>query len=885
MKVPAAWIAVAFAGGILLGLARITGPAFWLASSACLILASAVALRLFKTAWPAWLIGLAVWSALGTAAAILERRLVPANAIARMAAENRIDMNEPLRWRGRLREDPLPLAWGARYEIDLESVETRGRNVGVTGGLRLNYYFNPKREESLPQIRAGDRVEALARAHAPRNYMDPGAFDTRGLLARQGINLIGSLRSTELLQKIDTPPLGVRYRLARARGTLLARLDSAYAAAPEETAILRAMLLGDRIFVSSDVATEFQKTGAYHVLVVAGLHVGAVCVFLLWIGHRLRLPGWLTGGLTIVALFAYVGIVQDRPPVLRASLMAVIYLSSRIFFRRADLLNTVGLAALALLFWRPSELKDPSFQLSFLAAGVIAGMALPWIERGPEAYIVGLSHLGDATRDLSHPPKVAQFRLDLRRASRWLAARVPAVVPGHSDALVVANLRALLRGWELILLSLTLQIGMLTLLALDFHRVSIAGPLSNVLAVFLTGLMVPLGYIMLGMTVVWKRAADVLAVLLGLLCKWLLASVHWFAALPRASYRIPSPPAWLMIAWLIALALLCAIARLNVIRRSMVQRKGAPPRERGVPRVFELLAAAALGIATLFAATHPGRPDLTAGKMELTVLDVGQGDSIFAAFPDGQTMLIDGGGEAGSELPGHYRAAADIGEEVVAPYLWSRGIKRLDVVALTHPDQDHIDGLRAVLSDFRVGQLWVGADEDKRSFRELIARAKAAGIPIVHQRRQFAFDLGAAHGDIIWPGDSRPALKKLNDNSLVVRIGEGDVGFLLTGDIEQKAEKEIVASGSPVRANFLKVPHHGSKTSSTDDFIAAVAPQTAVISVGEGNMFGQPNAAVLERYERRGTRVLRTDRDGAVTAVTDGRSLTISTFRETHPSD
>jgi competence protein ComEC len=885
MKVPAAWIAAAFAAGIVLHSARALGPAIWLTSAAILILSSVLLLRFFKRTWPAWFVALAAWGALGGAAASLEHRLVPANSIARMVAEKRLDTSEPLRWRGRLREDPLRLTWGARYEMDLESVEAAGRAIAVTGGLRLNYYLNPKREEALPAIRAGDRVEALARVHAPRNFMDPGAFDSRGLLARDGVDLIGSLRSAELLQKIDTPPIGIRYRLARARGVLLARLDSAYESAPEQAAILRAMLLGDRMFVSSDVSTEFQKTGAYHVLVVAGLHVGALCAFLLWIGRRLRLPFWLPGVVTFVALFAYVGIVQDRPPILRAALMAAIYLATRIFFRRVDVLNTVALAGLALLLWRPSQLMDTSFQLSFLASGVIAGLAVPWIARSAEPYVVGLAHLGDVTRDVSHAPRVAQFRIDLRRASRWLGARLPARVAARADLLLTAPIRAGLRLWELILLSLTLQAGMLALLALDFHRVSVAGPLSNVPAVFLTGLIVPLGYVMLGMSFVWKRAADVLALALALLCKMLLASVHWFAALPRASYRIPAPPGWLLLVWIVALAILCAIARANLVKKPSLRRIGFWQPPLRVPRIFELLAAGALAVATAAAATHPFRPNISAGKMEVTVLDVGQGDSIFAAFPDGQTMLIDGGGEAGSEMPGNYRAAADIGEEVVAPYLWSRGLKRVDVVVLTHADQDHIDGLRAVLHDFRVGQLWVGADPDKRSYRELIVEAKAAGIPVAHQHRQDAFDFGTAHGDVVWPVESGESAKNLNNNSLVLRIRSGESRFLLTGDIEQKAEKEIVASGSLLQADFLKVPHHGSKTSSTDGFLADVSPRIAVISVGEGNMFGQPNAAVLERYEKSGARVLRTDLDGAVTAITDGKSLRVTTYRESHPDN
>ena len=139
MKVPAAWIAAAFAAGILLRSARPPGPAFWLVCTGVLILSAALLLRYSKTTWPAWIVALAAWSALGGAASSLEHRLVPANSVARMVAEKRLDTSEPLRWRGRLREDPMRLAWGARYEMDLESVDVAGRAIAVTGGLRLNY--------------------------------------------------------------------------------------------------------------------------------------------------------------------------------------------------------------------------------------------------------------------------------------------------------------------------------------------------------------------------------------------------------------------------------------------------------------------------------------------------------------------------------------------------------------------------------------------------------------------------------------------------------------------------------------------------------------------------------------------------------------------------
>ncbi|MGB0036311.1 MAG: ComEC/Rec2 family competence protein, partial [Candidatus Acidiferrales bacterium] len=400
MKLPTLWIAAAFAAGI--GVATrwpATSLEVWFATAAVAIAIGAILLWR-KHAASAWVIALAAWMALGAAGSGVERAAIPSNHITRLISQNgmqaQIDTSVALRWRGRLREDPIMLPWGRRFDIELEEVESAGATVHVSGGLRANLYGEPQAGGPTEGFRAGNRVEALVRARPPRNFLDPGAFDLHGFLARQKVDLTGSLRNAELLRLIDRPEPTLIERLARARGNLLARLDALFAGQPERAAVLRAMLLGDRSFVDSSVVTAFQKTAAYHVLVVAGLHVGALAAFLFWICRR-RLSIFVTSCVTLAALAAYVGIVQDRPPILRAALMATLYLCAKPLFRRVDLVNTVALAALAILFWRPAALLDSSFQLSFVAAGVIAALALPWMDRTSAPYRAGLAHLGDVT--------------------------------------------------------------------------------------------------------------------------------------------------------------------------------------------------------------------------------------------------------------------------------------------------------------------------------------------------------------------------------------------------------------------------------------------------------------------------------------------------------
>ena len=881
MRLPALWLAASFASGIALASAwprpRV---AAWLAVSLLALLAGALLLWRHRNAF-AWFAALFAWLAIGGLAAAAERTLVPANHVARLIAAGRLDTSGSLLWRGRLAEDPHSFPWGRRLQLQLESVTAGTATTPVRGGLRLNFYAEGKNASAdlaaLDSLRAGNLVEAPAKARLVRNYKDPGAFDLHDFLARQGVDLIGTLKSPGDLRILAAPRPTLSQFAARLRGVFLRKVDTLFAGDPARAAVLRAMLLGDRSFVDSSVVTEFQKTGAYHVLVVAGLHVGALAVFVFWLCRRLRLSVAWTSAVTLAALAAYVSIVQDRPPILRAALMAALYVCARPLFRRVELLNTIAVAALVILFARPSFLLDSSFELSFLAALVLAGLALPWMDRTSARVRTGLAHLGDVTRDPSYSRRIIRFRQELRDAAASLAARLPRRLAPHAPQFVSLPVRAALRVWEVLLLSAVMQWGMMPILAADFHRITLAAPLSNVPAVLLTAAIVPLGFLTLLMSFLWHGFAAVLAHILSWLAGCLLATVAWFANWPRASYRIPGPPAWLVVSFFAAFIALAAAAR-EVLHARKSRGPKTPPQNWTSPR--EIAAAAALVVFTLLVASYPFAPRLPRGNLEVNVLDVGQGDSLFIAFPAGQTMLIDGGGVPGSAWSAGSRSSFDVGEEVVSPYLWSRGLKSLDVVVLTHAHHDHIDGLASVLANFRVGELWIGHYEHTPALDALLAEARDRGVRVVQKKQGDVFAFAPATGEILWPADDSPAPDASNDDSVVLRLTDGSVRFLLPGDAQKKSEDQMLAQNEPLAADFLKAPHHGSKTSSTQEFLAAVHPRFAVASAGEGNPYGHPAPETVARYQRDGIRLFRTDLDGEVTAVTDGTHLDVRAFAD-----
>ena len=291
---------------------------------------------------------------------------------------------------------------------------------------------------------------------------------------------------------------------------------------------------------------------------------------------------------------------------------------------------------------------------------------------------------------------------------------------------------------------------------------------------------------------------------------------------------------------------------------------------------------AILAVGAIVIATSPFAPRITSGQLEVNVLDVGQGDSLFVVSPGGKTMLIDGGG-AFAGFPGQVvQQGSDPGEEAVSPYLWSRGFKKIDVVALTHAHQDHAGGLAAILENFQVGKLWIGRDVSAPALAKLADIARRENIPIEHESRGMEFAMDGVVGQFLWPAASteNPAITAKNNGSLVLHLQYGKRSLLLPGDAEKQAERSILGGNPPdlLHADVLKIGHHGSKNSTTEEFLSAVHPRIAVISAGESNAYGHPSPELLERLEAVGVRILRSDRDGAVRIITNGENLEISCF-------
>lgn len=404
-----------------------------------------------------------------------------------------------------------------------------------------------------------------------------------------------------------------------------------------------------------------------------------------------------------------------------------------------------------------------------------------------------------------------------------------------------------LRLSEILALSLTAQLGVLPFLASTFNRVTFSALVLNYAALPLVALIMASGYIFLPLSFVSFFLARWFALGLSFLIDLLISSSRLLDWLSFVSYRIPTPHLVTIIGYFLFLFLMLLPSRIK--KQKLVLSLG-------------------FSVFLVILVTYPFPS--SSRDLKLTFIDVGQGESILVEFPGKKKMLIDGGGLPGSTL--------DVGETVVSPFLWRKGIKKIDYLVLSHAHPDHLDGLKAISRNFRIGEFWEAlSPTTSTSYREF-----KAGLPSsLSQRRMFRGD--SLHErkvriDALHPRQSGPFVSTIeNDDSLVLRLAYGQTSFLLPGDIEKEAECEILEHVPQIESQLLKSPHHGSRSSSSAAFLRRVAPQIVVISLGRGNPYGFPDQEVLERYKEMGAEVYRTDIHGAVEASSDGRRIMVRT--------
>ena len=718
----------------------------------------------------------------------------------------------------------------------------------ASGGVRVQVYG-----ESAPAIGCGARVRMPLRMKTPERYRDPGAFQYADLLAAQGIAARASVGVDGLeMLGAGAPTLVCRLAAAQgwASGRLLGFADSAANArmpmwlrlSRADASMLDAMLFGDRAGLSHTLRVGFERTGSFHLFVVSGLHIALLAGAVYWGLRRLRVPEWATTILTIVTATAYAAVTGFGQPAQRSLGMTAVFLLARLLAREQDRmpLNALGTAALAMLVWSPGSLFEASFQMTVLAIVAIAGIAVPLGKRTVLRYAPATNEVFRRHGNML-VPRAAQLRMMLEL---WGEA-VAGVAGAWSRKVPAGVVRWVLWGFELALVACVAEMVMVLPMAMYFHRAAVFALPANMVVIPVIALLAPLGVATFCCALMSPWLALLPGGVTALLLHFLRLAIGRASQVAAADVRAPAPVWWIAILAVVAWGGCCWLVRRG--------RVGAWATALALPLVAAMV-------------LWPERPVVRAGELEVTAIDVGQGDSLLAVNPEGGTMLIDAGGPVGSHGASEIVARFDVGEEVVSPYLWSRRLRRVDVLVLSHAHTDHMGGMPAVMENFRPKELWVGVDTGSPLYAGLLAEAARLGVVVRHFHAGDRVRWGPVDVSVLSPGVRYAnAGTPKNDDSLVLRMQWGKASVLLEGDAERPSEEAMVAAGLVTPVTLLKVGHHGSKTSTNPGFLAAANPRDAVVSVGRGNTFGHPRAEVIGRLAAGGTHLFRTDKFGLTT--------------------
>jgi competence protein ComEC len=700
-------------------------------------------------------------------------------------------------------------------------------------------------DENFPALPYGALIEFTGKVRTTHNYRNPGSFDAVHYLARQRIywNVSADSAAIRILPGQCGNAIG-RF-IYSVRTTALDRLDHLYEKDTYTDGMMQGLLIGATAKLERAWTEDYRSTGTFHALVISGGHVAVLAGVLLFTLRLFGVPQSFALFATILMAWLYAGVAGWQAPVLRSAAGMTLFAIGGAFYRRPRILNMLAAVALAFIVFDPEQVFDASFQLSFGAVALIGAFVIPALDKTSAPLTAGFRQLDDSRSDIRLSPRTAQFRVELRLLIQTLEMlHIPRTL---ASFLVTGPARLAIFLWDMVVASFFIQLGLTLPMVFYFHRLNLSGLSANALVVPILSAVVPLGF--LAILTNSHPLAQVCATLLSL-SKWAVGiHARW-----EPDWRIPGPPFWLAAAF--GVALIWAAWR----------NLKAPWNVAAWISVAAALAA--IGI-------HPFPPQTEPRRLELAAIDVGQGDSLLIAFPDGKLMLIDAGG-----IPAFGRARKpniDIGEDVVSPYLWSRSIKHLDIVAMTHAHDDHMGGMPAVLRNFHPRELWTGATQESREWVGVRSAAAQLNIPVRHLERCSPFSFGGANIQVLAPApDYQPESTPKNDDSLVMRISYGETAFLLTGDMEKRIEEDLYFSGLLRHADVLKVGHHGSRTSTTPDLLDAVHPAFGIISDGFDNNYGHPHPLTLAALAERHVSILRTDQHGLIDVTSDGRRIRIN---------
>jgi competence protein ComEC len=699
--------------------------------------------------------------------------------------------DEPVILFGRVDSEPAQQERRMSCVVSIDSLVRQGRNDLHSRRVMVMVRFE-KKDRYREEIEFGKKIEIQGTLEPFPFQRNPGEFDYGKYLALndiQGVVTVKGLVHVRVSGGVDGSSFQVwTYSVQQNLYHLIDRLHS-----PRHASFLKGIIFGYRADIPSEVKQSFMDTGTIHILAVSGSNVAFVAFIFFSLLGFFRLPRKAVGGLAILGLIAYMLITGSSASVVRATIMAIVLLCGTLFERKADIYNSISVAALILLFWNTNTLFDVGFQLSF--AAVIS---------------------------------IVYFYPRLESLIRKIPERFEEIK--GVDAVL-----------KLFAVSLAAQLGTVPFTAYYFGRVSIISLVANIPVVPISGLNTFIGAAEIMMYPISPWIAKLYATANDFLVWLLLGFVKQAASVPFAYVEAWHFSGVFIIGYYI---LVISIFNLNL------------PRVRAYLFITILILGNYVLYSNIWCLAHP--------RFTVTMIDVGQGDAILIEFPNGKRLLVDAG---------PLSQKFDAGERTIVPFLKRNGISEIDYLLITHPHSDHIGGAGSVLKLLRVDTIMMASlaktNYEVKKVLE-IAEMRHTGIKKMQVGNQIQIDPNA-RVYVLHPDSNHIAEKNLNNSSIVLKIIYGNSTIILVGDAEIVTEQRMIPRyGAFLSSNILKAGHHGSITSTSEEFLNVVRPTTTLISVGNHNKFRHPSPFTIWRMKAHSVKIKRTDKLGAIVFESDG---------------
>ncbi len=664
------------------------------------------------------------------------------------------------------------------------------------------------------ELRPGDTLAIRAELKRPDSFRTPGVFDYAQYLARKNIWITGFVRSPLFLQRVESQSSflhTLRYLPEKIRTRIGKQIDTAVP--PETSGVYRAILLGDRSHVDEDTLETFKGSGTMHILAISGLHMAVIgtllyfCIFwLLSRSEQLLLKFTLKKWAAFLSLPILVGyglLAGMNTPVFRAVIMSGIVITAICTNRQKSPGALLAFAAMLILFIDPLQLFTVSFQLSFAA-------------------IIGILFLLPILQKLLYDSEESSHLSSLsKRMFNWILA--------------------------VLLVSLVANLATVPIAFYSFNRFSTVGILANLIIEPLICLWsLTAGFLSIPFIFINSEIASFFLQVGALGLEAALHTAAFFSSLSFSTIWLPTPHLWLI--W-IYYSILIYFAYFGWKKRWL-----------------SLLSVTALAVSILLFFYPPKHLATGNSSFRISYLDVGQGTATLLEYPSGFRVLIDGGGSS--------FAAIDVGQRVIAPFLWQKGIDTIDVIAITHPDADHYNGLGFIIKHFSPKRLWVrdknGHDENFKRLIRLTANHRVAiSIPAEGALWRTGDDYLQCIANISdeegLPGKTES--RHHGNSGLIMKACSGELCALFPGDIDRSLEHALVVQDLDLQADILLAPHHGSITSNSNQFLAAVGPQYLLVSAGRSTKGYFPHKGLADECQSQEINLFTTAKQGTLVII------------------